>query len=415
MKAKRLLSILLCLVLAVSMLCVTAMGTDIDADLGVGDNPFLDDIDITKQPESQTVAMGDVVSLTVQAQTSAADAVFTYRWFIQGESATAIVNNDVYTGANTATLSINTANTDWCKTGGVSVFCRINNGKKDIDSNVATIQTNGHAAGQLIIDLKPTCSEEGKGHTECIYCGTVVQGLLVVDKDKNAHGDGKWETVKKPTTTAEGLAECRCIKCGTLLDSEKVDKIEKSALDTFTDIKAGDWFVDNGSIDFVYNANLFVGTSDTTFGPHGKMNRAMFVTVLGRLHGIDGAKKVSSFSDVKKDDYFSGYVVWANQNGIVSGITTTSFGPYQNITREQICAIMYRYCNFANIKLKNINAPITFNDANKISSYAAQAVAACQRGGLVSGKGAGMFDPKGTATRAEVATIMLKFSENYMR
>ncbi len=189
----------------------------------------------------------------------------------------------------------------------------------------------------------------------------------------------------------------------------------KNALDVFTDIKEDDWFVANGAIDFVFDEGLFSGTSNTTFGPYGKMNRAMFVTVLGRLHGVQGSVGTTNFTDVEEDAYYADYVAWANQNGIVSGITTTSFGPYQNITREQICAIMLRYCNFADIELKNVNTAISFGDANHISSYAKEAVAACQRGGIVSGRDNGNFDPQGSATRAEVATIMMKFCENYVK
>ncbi|MBQ6946676.1 MAG: S-layer homology domain-containing protein, partial [Clostridia bacterium] len=94
----------------------------------------------------------------------------------------------------------------------------------------------------------------------------------------------------------------------------------------------------------------------------------------------------------------------------------TTFGPDENITREQICAMMVRYCNFADIDLKEKNAAITFKDAGKISKYARAAVKACQMGGIVNGEqvaGGFNFRPQGNASRAEVATIMMNFAKEY--
>ncbi|MBQ6947798.1 MAG: S-layer homology domain-containing protein [Clostridia bacterium] len=144
----------------------------------------------------------------------------------------------------------------------------------------------------------------------------------------------------------------------------------------------------------------------------------MFVTVLGRLDGVDPAtlSGATRFTDVKKKQYYAPYVGWANEKGIVAGLSDTTFGPEANITREQICAMMVRYCAYADITLQKMNAPITFKDAGDISSYAGSAVAACQQGGLVNGEkvtGGYNFRPQGNATRAEVATIMMNFAKTY--
>ncbi len=184
----------------------------------------------------------------------------------------------------------------------------------------------------------------------------------------------------------------------------------------FKDIKAEQWFVTNGAIDFVYNKKLFNGTSTTTFSPDTAMNRGMFVTVLGRLHGVDttAISAQTKFTDVNSSEYYAKYVKWASDNGIVNGTGATTFSPLANVSREQICAMMVRYCNFAGISLKNVNTPMTFRDASKISGYAKDAVAACQKGGIVNGKDGGVFDPQGKATRAQVATIMMNFYKNYV-
>ncbi len=188
--------------------------------------------------------------------------------------------------------------------------------------------------------------------------------------------------------------------------------------DIFTDVKAKDWFIKNGAVEAAYNFGLFAGTSKTTFGPNDQMTRGMFVTVLGRLQGVDTAElsAKTKFTDVKKNQYYAKYVGWAADNGIVSGLTNTTFGPNANITREQICAIMVRYCDFAGITLQQKNAKINFTDASSVSGYARSAVTACQRAGLVSGEkvnGGYRFRPQGNATRAEVATILTNFMADY--
>ncbi len=185
----------------------------------------------------------------------------------------------------------------------------------------------------------------------------------------------------------------------------------------FKDLNQSYWYVKNDSIRYVYNYGLFNGTSKMTFGPEENMTRAMFVTVLGRLDGQQVNNKVTTvFADVKKNQYYTGYVKWAYENQIVAGLTKTTFGPDENITREQICAIMVRYCDYADIKLKQVNPAITFKDAAKISKYARSAVKACQMGGLVNGEkttGGYNFRPQGNASRAEVATIIMNFAKTY--
>lgn len=186
----------------------------------------------------------------------------------------------------------------------------------------------------------------------------------------------------------------------------------------FTDVKTKDWYYKNGSINYVYNKNLFKGTSETTFEPNAPMTRAMFVTVLGRLHGVEANHKAATpFKDVKKKQYYTGYVNWASKAGIVNGVSKTEFAPNDNVTREQICKMMAEYCKYAKISLRNVNKTVTFTDAKDISSWARNYVATCQRAGLVNGeKGEGgySFNPKGNATRAQVATIICNFAQNYL-
>lgn len=280
-------------------------------------------------------------------------------------------------------------------------------------SEIGAGTTGVHGKLQIITDEKPTCSKEGKGHTICGYCGVTVESDVVI-LATGEHIAGEWVTVKEATLLKTGVKECRCSVCGTLIDTDIIEKIiGTDTLTVFKDIKKSDWFVKNGSIDYAYNAGLFMGATDTAFEPQTAMTRGMFVTVLGRLHGVKAQKTATQFADVKKSAYYSGFVAWAAKNGIVSGVSATAFEPETNATREQICAIIYRYCVYAGVTLQSGGADTEFADADKISAYAKAAVNACRKGGIINGKENNRFDPKGKATRAEVATILMNFCKNY--
>lgn len=165
------------------------------------------------------------------------------------------------------------------------------------------------------------------------------------------------------------------------------------------------------SIDFASNHELFSGTGNDCFEPNGNMTRGMFVTVLGRLDGkmVPGTAR---FHDVDEQAWYAAYVSWAATNQIVSGMGNENFGPEIAITREQLCVMLSNYMDYAHITLKTVdNNTIKFTDQDKISSWATDAVTRAQQTGLISGKPDGSFDPQGTATRAEVATVMLQFTK----
>ena len=183
----------------------------------------------------------------------------------------------------------------------------------------------------------------------------------------------------------------------------------KNPAPAFTDIH-NHWAADN--ILFAASRGLLSGTSDTTFSPNTGMSRGMFVTALGRLAGINpDSYKTGKFTDVKTDAYYAPYVNWAAQNGIVEGVTATTFAPDSNINREQMAVIMANYAKKLGYDLPKTLQAVTFADNAQISSWAKNAVRIMQQAGILSGKNGNKFDPKGTATRAEVATILRRFVE----
>lgn len=175
----------------------------------------------------------------------------------------------------------------------------------------------------------------------------------------------------------------------------------------FTDI-AGHWAKED--IEFVVSRGLFSGTSTTTFSPNTAMTRGMFVTALGRLANADvsGYTK-SSFTDVKGDAYYMGYIEWASKNNIVNGVGNGRFAPDQSITREQMAVIMQNYAKTIGYTLPKVHIENIFTDDAKISTYAKEAVKQMQMAGVISGKNGNLFDPQGTATRAEVSAVLRRF------
>lgn len=183
----------------------------------------------------------------------------------------------------------------------------------------------------------------------------------------------------------------------------------KQANTAFTDI-AGHWAKED--IEFVASRGLFSGTSETKFSPNTAMTRGMFVTALGRLANADvsGYAK-SSFSDVQDDAYYMGYIEWASKNNIVNGVGNGKFAPDQSITREQMAVIMSNYAKTIGYTLPKVHIENIFADNGKISTYAKEAVKQMQMAGVISGKNGNLFDPQGTATRAEVSAVLRRFVE----
>ena len=163
---------------------------------------------------------------------------------------------------------------------------------------------------------------------------------------------------------------------------------------------------------FVVSRGLLSGTSATTFSPNTGMTRGMFVTALGRLAGVDPTDyQASMFTDVKEDAYYAPYVNWAAKTGVVSGTTDTTFAPDTNINREQMAVIMKNYATKLGYTIPKTLEVVNFADSAGISSWAKEAVKSMQKAGILAGKTNNCFDPAGTATRAEVATVLRRFVE----
>lgn len=174
----------------------------------------------------------------------------------------------------------------------------------------------------------------------------------------------------------------------------------------FTDVKPTAWYY--GAVDYAARENLFAGTGNGKFSPNVGMTRGMFVTVLGRRAGVSDAKPFTSrFSDVQVKDYFSPYTEWAAKYDIVSGTGNGRFSPNDRITREQMAAMLYRYAKLTGGgDILNGTEILRFPDTGDVSNYAKEAMTWAVDKGIINGSD-GRLDPKGTATRAQVAQVFL--------
>ena len=171
-------------------------------------------------------------------------------------------------------------------------------------------------------------------------------------------------------------------------------------------------------IDFVTERELFTGTANNTFSPDAGMTRAMFATVIGRLYersfGEIEAAGTHSFTDCDYDDYYGKYVDWAAKEGVIGGYGNGKFGPNDQITREQMAAILYRFADFLDVLPADMGAELDYPDAGDISSWSQAAALYCRQTGIITGRDGGSFAPQDTATRAEVAVILERFIENVL-
>lgn len=174
----------------------------------------------------------------------------------------------------------------------------------------------------------------------------------------------------------------------------------------FTDVKEADWFYD--AVQYVYENGMMSGTGTSTFSPDTTTTRGMIVTILHRMEGTPSAAG-EEFTDVPAGQYYSNAVAWASANGIVSGYGNGVFGPNDTITREQMATILYRYAQFKGYETETTGDISTFADDSQVSSYAVEAMNWAVGSGLISGVGNNTLAPKGSATRAQVAVILMRF------
>lgn len=261
--------------------------------------------------------------------------------------------------------------------------------------------------------VKITSNDEtvdDKGNVDRI--STPVSGAIVT-----------WDGMKY-TTNAAGEIIIDSTGAG-VVHSLQIERCDPSGLPTvlrfapgygvtygFDDVPKEEWYFE--SVMFVADKYLLRGVSEAAFAPDMPMNRAMFVTVIGRLTGETADQNATSrFPDVINDGWSAGYIAWADKNGIVAGYPDGTFGQYITINREQITVLLYRYAAYRGYNTTLANSDLSaYTDLDSVSGYAKDAVRWAVENGIMVGSG-GYLNPGGTATRAQAASMLERFVSRF--
>lgn len=263
---------------------------------------------------------------------------------------------------------------DWAKDGSsakLTLTCKRGDDTQSVDAVVTKDEKNCVA---------PTCTEAGKN----VFTATATY-------------EGKEYTdTKEVAVPALGhhYVDGVCDRCGAI-------KLP------FTDVNEGDWFYDK--VVYVYHNKLMTGTSETTFEPNATLTRAMMVQILYNKEGRPAATTNGNpYTDVPKDQWYYNAVQWAYENKITSGTSERTFGPNSEVTREQFARFMYNYAGNPAVSGK-----LDFVDADQVSDWAYDAMVWANQNNIILGKkksdGSVVLDPRGNATRAEAATILMGY------
>ncbi|NYB73645.1 S-layer homology domain-containing protein [Sedimentibacter hydroxybenzoicus DSM 7310] len=286
-------------------------------------------------------------------------------------------------------------------------------GKSGTNIKVApagNIITIGGLQIETPVGKEPVTAEDGTitlpgGGSILLQGGTV----LTVPEDTVILADG---SIKLPesgsgtSTFTSGLT--MTLRGGTVLIPDKTISIgyRLEPQENFEDVNKGSWYED--PIAFVYGHSLFAGTGNNIFSPELTMTRGMLATVLWRMAGTPNPQGKNQFVDLN-EAWYKDAVLWANENNIVSGYGGQFFGSDDNITREQVAVILYRYSQYKNYDVE-LRADLSiYDDKEHISSWAAEAMSWANANGLITGRTDKELAPKGNATRAEIAAILYRF------
>ena len=268
----------------------------------------------------------------------------------------------------------------------------------------------------LIIDaeIPATCTEEGLTAGE--HCSRCAYQTARFYLPALGHDWDEGKITAEPTATKDGEKTYTCTRCGKtktepIPATGECDGGKDCPSYKFRDVKATDWY--HEAVDYAVKHALFNGMSETAFAPNDPMTRAMLVTVLWRYAG-QPEEGGNVFADVKNGQWYTKAVAWAAENGVVNGVGGGRFDPNGRITREQLAAILYRYTGSKGCDVSKTGDLNAFPDGAEVSVWAKTACSWAVAEALINGSD-GSLDPQGSATRAQVATILMRFIETVAR
>ena len=277
------------------------------------------------------------------------------------------------------------------------------------ETKTETIPKLTHEHSYKDVVTAPTCTAKGYTTHTCA-CGDSYVDTYV---DALGHAWDSGKVTKQPTATEAGIRTYTCTRCG----ETKTETISATGCPSagFTDVPGEDNWAHAG-IDYCVANGLMSGIGNNLFGPKLTTTRAQIVQILYNLEGEPKVSGKTPFTDLTQD-WYQDAILWAYQTGVVAGTSSTTFEPDRPVTREQIAVILMEYMTRV-LKLERTWTPAdlsTFPDADSVSDWAKDAMADAVALGLISGASNGgqtLLEPQGSATREQVATILMEFCKN---
>ncbi len=191
------------------------------------------------------------------------------------------------------------------------------------------------------------------------------------------------------------------------------DEITYTGGELFADVKSSNWFYP--SVSYVMNKGLMTGMMDGNFAPSGMVNRAQFAVILYRMEGAPAVDAVSAYTDVPNDAFYTKAMLWAEQEGLLSGVDATTMQPQAEITREQMVSVLYRYAQNKGFDTSKKADLSVYADGTQVSDFAKEAMAWAVGTGLISGEGEQkLLRPQDATNRAVCAAMITHFCETYL-
>ena len=263
-------------------------------------------------------------------------------------------------------------------------------------------------------EVPATCTKDGS-YDEVVYCTVCKAEISRVSKTIPALGHDfsvKGETVA-PTQTEEGYTVYQCSRCDATEHRDIVPAIgHKCPSKDFSDLNPAQWY--HPYTDYVLDNGLMIGVGGGKFAPNGKVTRAQLVTTLYRLAGEPKVTELSTFTDVRENQWYAKAVAWAQDEGIAKGITDTTFRPDAPLTREQAATFLYRYIT-GYLKQEPVKGAdlAVYKDADKISDYAKDAIAWATAEGIFEGFEDSTMRPAGTLVRVQLAKVLTVLDQKF--
>lgn len=266
----------------------------------------------------------------------------------------------------------------------------------------------GHDYSKEVVVSQPTCTEAGLSQVECTKCGHWKSSKTT---PALGHAWDAGQITKEETEDTWGEKFYTCTRCG----ETKTAPYHTCPSAMFTDMPVDTNWAHKG-IDYCVKHELMMGVGSNRFAPASFTTRAQLVTVLWRMAGSPEPEATAPFVDLGKDPYYEKAVTWAYEQDVTKGVTETEFRPHQLITREQMTTFFYRFAEYILELDVSAREDITsFPDHNRVSDYAKDCMSWAYSVGLIYGVPSGSanyLQPQNSATRAQIATVLMRFCEN---